>query len=574
MNMKISKTRNAADVCIENAVVVNVFTRELIPGQTVAICGDTIRYVGNDAKSYLDERTEKIDASGALLLPGFIDGHNHLDSLTRNFEWARHILPTGCTTVVTETGMASNAVGPDMMKIFMESGRCLPMRVYFLAPFSVPPFPKFETAHDFPDEAYEKILRQDDVVGVGEAYWPTIVEPDKKVLEVWAKSHALGKTCEGHTAGAHGDKLMTYAYRGGTSCHESVTEEEALEKARLGYAVMVREGFVRHDLEAVIPVFQKIGDSRNLILVSDVFNPEDLLQGRGLNTVVEKAIRLGVDPVAAVQMVTLNPATYFHLRHLGAIAPGKKADLFLAESFENLSPRLVMVGGQVVARNGELTVEMKDFPFPPESRGTIRIRPLDADWFRIDVPPDKRSVRAVSVANETITKELEIDVKVVGGAAVSDPERDLVKLAVLSRNAHEPAGSLGFLHGTGLRRGAMATNIIWDTSNVLAIGATDEDMAAAVNRLVEIGGGWTVIHEGKVIAEISLPIFGLIGEMSMSELVEGSRKLDEAVRMLGMNLTRPFLTTQTLAFTGLPFLRLTDRGLVDVRKSSFVSLFV
>ena len=563
----------SASLVIENGVVIDVFTGELHENHSMAITGDTIRYVGPQAAPYVDERTQRIDAAGALISPGFIDAHNHLDSLLRNDEWARHILPTGCTTVVSETAMAAGSGGPDMVEWFMKSGRALPLRFRFLAPPNVPPFPEFETSHDFPEQAYDHILNQEDVLGIGEAYWPMVLKPGARIVDFWKRSRDMGKTCEGHSAGARGEKLVQYVYHGVTSCHESISWEEALEKARLGIAVMIREGFVRHDLEAVSPAFAKARDLRSFILVSDGFAPEDLAEGKGLNELVRKAIELGADPVSAVQMASLNPAQYYNMRDLGGLAPGRKADLFLADGFETMKATLVIAGGKVVARDGKLSVDIPRFEFPPEAYQTTQTAPVEASFFEIPADPTLAKARIVSVLNETVTREEVMEYPQNGGKVVQDTARDIVKLALINRQKKEPTGTVALLKGTGLKKGAIATNIVWDTTNLMVIGVTDQDMAGAANRLIEIGGGWVTWEDGRVIAEIPMPVYGLTAELSLQGLIEGTEKLTEALNRLGLEMSRPFLSIQTLAFTGLPFLRLTDKGIVDVRQGRFVPLF-
>jgi adenine deaminase len=337
---------------------------------------------------------------------------------------------------------------------------------------------------------------------------------------------------------------------------------------------MIREGFVRNDLEAVAPLSHKIKDFRNVILVSDTFSPEVLVEGRGLNFMVQKAIKYGFDPIVAVQLASLNPATYFSLNHLGAIAVGRKADLFLAEGFDDLMPKLVVAGGSIVARNGRLAAPIPVFSYPAEARSTIALATIDESSVRSPAVRSGAIVKAVSILNETVTQELHVTLPTKDGFALPDPQQDVAKMVVFNRQKRKPQGSVGFLHGLGLKEGAVATTMIWDTANVLAIGVTDADLVTAVNRLLHNGGGWVVCQKGKILAEIAFPVFGLISDMSLPYLVDHMQELDSNLKRLGVRLNRPFLTLQTLPFTGLPFLRLTDKGLLDVRLGKFVPLLV
>jgi adenine deaminase len=310
------------------------------------------------------------------------------------------------------------------------------------------------------------------------------------------------------------------------------------------------------------------------MIVTDIADPQELVELGGMNLLLKKAVSLGFDPVKAIQMVTVNVARYFGLHDLGGIAPGNMADLVVVDDLKDFHCYKVWAGGRLVAQEEKPTVSFERIAYPQESRRSIAIESVRPEVFRIPCAQSKAKIRTVEVVNETITQETPIDIESRQGNLMADPSMDIVKAAVFNKSNAEAAPGLGFAKGVGFRSGALAMSILWDTNNILVIGTSDQEMAAAMNELIRMQGGMVVVQGGKVVAEAPLPICGIISPEPLPQIVREIKEVEAACHRLGSTIARPFLSLQTFSFTGLPFLRLTDQGLVDVRKMSKVCLFL
>ena len=571
--IKTALGEEKADLVVLNGSLVNVYTGEIEEPCSVGIKGTTIAAVGEDLSHLIGDDTHVIDAKGQYITPGFIDPHTHLDSIVQCAEYARYAVPHGNTSAVTESAMMANAAGRDGVAWFMEDTRDLPLRIYLLTPSMIPPFPALETSKGFPLEAFQEMIKEDRVLGVGETYWPLVLDMDERAMAQYAIAQEMGKTLEGHAAGARGERLTAYGAAGTTSCHEATTVEEALERLRLGIAVMVREGSVRRELEAIAAIKDTGVDLRNMMLCTDWADAQMLIKHGCMDTLVRRAIAAGFDPVTAIQMVTINPADYFGLRGLGGIAPGKIADLLLLSDLKEVSVKTVIKDGEVVAEKGALVHDPPRYRYPDLARHTFILKKVQEEDFYIPFSGERARVRVVDCLNETITQELQAELETQSGNLIPSPEQDIIKMAVICKYERRPQHARGFVHGLGMGEGALATSLIWDTCNILVVGATEQEMAFAVNRLLEHQGGIVVVSGEEVVAELPLPICGTISDKPLEEIAQCIAGIEEGCRGLGF-IPRPFLTLQTLAFTGLPYLRLTDRGLVDIRKRSFVDLII
>jgi adenine deaminase len=570
----VAQGQKKAEVVIENVHLVNVYSREIQPSFSIGLSKDRVAYVGPSAFHLIGPKTQVIDGGEGYLLPGFIDAHTHLDNIFTCAAYAPFALATGNTTAVTEMAMIGNALGKPGIEWFMAEAGAVPLRVLFLAPALTPPFPELETSRGLGRKEFAQLLKDKRVLGIGEAYWPRVVGRDPRVIEGYAQALRLNKTREGHAAGARGGNLTAYVAAGTTSCHEATSLEEALERLRLGLAVMIREGLVRKELEAIAPIAGKGVDLHRLMLVSDLFDPGELVQGRGMNALLARAVELGFDPVTAVQMVTRNVADYYHLRDLGGLAPGKLADLVLVEDLRSFACRRVWVEGRLVVDQGRVLHSPNSWDYPPAARRSLTLPRIDPGILILRAPRPETTVRVVKVAGPTITRETAARMVSQNGCLESNLEEDLLKTAVFHRFDSAPRPALGFTQGLGLKKGAVATSFTWDAGNLLVIGVSDREMALAANRLLDLGGGLVVSAGDQILAEMPLPIMGLISEQPLPELNEQIKALEQAFLTLGSGLERPFLTLQTFCFTGLPFIRLTDKGLADVRERKLVNLFL
>jgi len=469
--------------------------------------------------------------------------------------------------------MVACACGMEATESFVESTKGYPLRCYFLAPPLTPPFPDMETALGLTLEEFSRLLRRDDFVGIGEAYWTRVVEGDERVLAQASLAQALGKRLDGHSAGARGGRLVEYILTGITSCHESVTLEEAVEKLRFGLYVMIREGFVRKELKTLSKLKDMDVDRRRVIMVSDVFDAVMLCEDGYLDSIVRRAIGYGFSPMEAIKMVTINPADYYGLRYLGAIAPLRKADILFLKDLEDVSIEKVMVDGEVVFSGGVCTRAIEPYDYPASVKHAIPLGRFEEDDFRINAGPGNHPIRIIHCANQTITKEVRHTAAARNGFLEKDLEKDIVPVAVINRRDGKGIGK-AFIKGTGIKDGALATTLIWDTCNILTIGSSEADMRDAVNRLIELQGGTVIARRGKILHEFPMPVYGLIPLMTMEEIRDRTKDLEEKMKVIGTSLERPFLTLQTIPFTGLPFLRITDKGLADIKDKKLVSLFV
>ena len=566
--------RKKAEVVIENIQLVNVYSREIHPSFSVGLSQDRIAYLGPDPDHLIGPKTQVVNGRGKYLLPGFIDAHTHLDSIFTCAAYSPYALATGNTTAITEMAMIANVLGKNGVDWFMEEAGRQPLRMFFLAPALTPPYPELETSQGLSREAFRRILKKPLVLGVGEAYWPRVAGLDPRVMSGYALAHRLKKTREGHAAGAREENLMAYTAAGTTSCHEATTLDEALERLRLGLAVMIREGFVRREFQAIAPIARLGVDLHRVMIVSDLFDPADLVRGRGMNALLARAVELGVDPLVAVQMVTRNVADYYGLRDLGGVAPGKLADLVLVEDLREFECLQVWVGGRLAVDQGRPLLSPDPFVYPPEARRSFSLPRIEPGILALPAPQPETTVRVVKAVGPTITRESAARLVSQKGFLEADPRQDVLKMAVFQRFDALPRPALGFAQGIGLKKGAVATSMGWDANNLLVIGVSDREMALAVNRLLDLAGGLVVAAGEQVLAEMPLPIMGLISEEPLPALQRQIEAVEQAFRTLGSDLERPFLTLQTFCFTGLPFIRLTDKGLADIRQKKFLDLVV
>ena len=570
--MQTALGKTTADVIFTGGQVVNVYSGEILPHLWVVLKGERIAYVGPPDEAMVGRETMIRELDGRFILPGFVDGHTHLDSIFQVRAYAEYAMPFGNTTAVSEVAMIANAMGVKGVQCFLDEIKDQPLRVFVLAPPLVPPFPELETSRPFPNSYFDELLSVHICLGIGETYWSGLIDFEDRALRQYQLGDESGKRREGHAAGAKEKKLMAYAAAGTSSCHESVNLEEALEKLRLGMAVMIREGYVRRELAALSGIAEKAVDLTNVMMVTDIADPAELVTRGGMNLLLKGAVGLGFDPVKAVQMVTINPARYFGLYELGGVAPGKMADLVIVDDLKDFYCHQVWAGGCLVARDGRLEPEIKPNRYPEEVRHSITLRNVEPEFFGIPFSGEEARVRVVEIVNETITREAFCVMEPAKGSLIQDPSRDILKIAVFNKDRPDSPPGLGFAKGIGFHTGALATSLLWDTNNVLVAGVTDQEMAAAINRVTHLGGGMVVVQGDKVIAEIPLPICGIISTEPLPEIVRQLEEVEAACRRLGSNIPRPFLTFQTFCFTGLPFLRLTDRGLVDVRQMKHVPL--
>ncbi len=573
--MAVAMGKAPADLVVANVLLVNVYTGEMLPDMAVCVKDRWIAYVGKEASASIGDETRVIDAAGKVLAPGFIDGHTHLVWLFSIPEFVRCAAPGGTTTVVAETMEAYPVAGVDGVLDVMASFAGQPIKIFGTAPAMTS---TSRAAAGISKQDLETILNLEDVLGLGESYWQAVLHSPDRYLPAMAATLNRRKTLEGHSAGAREGKLCAYLAAGITSCHEPITAEEVLERIRLGMHVLIREGSIRRDLAAIAKIKDMVPDTRRLVLSTDGVTPADLLDKGDMNYVVQKAIDSGFSPVAAIQMATVNVAEHFGIDHLvGGIAPGRCADMVLLPSLTRIEPEIVVSNGRVVAESGALLVEPRVHVYTEASRNTVRLpEPVTPKHFAVS--PGKKGgtvkVRVIDMVTDLVTKEVHLEAPTAEGEIAADPAADLLKAAAVDRRFSPGKTFTGLIRGFGLQQGAFAASSAWDTADIIAVGAADDDIAAAVNRVAELRGGVVLCVDGQVTEEIPLPVFGIVSEISMGELAGRLDAMNRAVSALGCRFPDPLLSLVTLTGAAIPFFRICEEGLVDFKTGNTVGIFV
>jgi adenine deaminase len=516
-----------------------------------------------------------VDAAGKTLIPGFIDGHTHLAWMYTAAEFVAYAAASGVTTVVTEALEPYPVAGSAGVLDFLESLRGQPIRFLATAPSMVS---ISSAAKGIPPAEADALMKQPEILGLGESYWQAVLQDPDTYLPVYEQAHRHGKLLEGHTAGASEKKLAAYAAAGITSCHEPINAEQVLSRLRQGIYVMAREGGIRRDLEEISKIRQMEVDLRRLILASDGASPEDLLQGRYMAAVVQKAIACGFEPIEAIQMATLNPAAHFRLDdRIGGIAPGRLADLVILPDAATIRPETVIVGGEVIFAEGRLLKPPRRHGFSRDSLNTIHLpRELEPADFTLRAESGKPAarVRVIDMVSDLVTAEAHLDLPLTANEIRPDPKSGLCKIAAVDRT-HQPGRMFtGLIRGFGLKAGAIACSAAWDTSDIVVVGADDGDMASAVNRVQSLQGGAVVCHGAEVAAEIPLPVFGLAGTQPVAQIAAALDKVTRAARRLGVGFPDPLLSLITLTGAAIPYLRICEEGLVNLKDGRTLGLFV
>ncbi|HEV8572772.1 MAG TPA: adenine deaminase [Actinomycetota bacterium] len=564
--LAVARGDEPADLVIRGGRVFSVFTGELLDAD-VAISGQHVAGVGP-----YDDGQETVDASGLVLLPGFIDGHMHIESTKLMVdEFARVALPWGTTTVVLDPHEIANVFGLDGVRVILASADLVPLDYYVMVSSCVPASSFESSAYTVTADDIAQFLREEPrALGVAEMMnFRSVVQGDDEALsKLEAAQLAGGGHVDGHAPGLSGRELNAYLAAGVRSDHECTSYEEALEKRRLGMWIMIREGSAARNLEALLPVVLEHGTA-NCMLCTDDREPDQLLHEGHINDVVRKAVGLGCPPADAVVMGTLNAARYHRLHEHGAVAPGYLADVIAVESLEQFRPVKVWKRGRLVAEDGR-AIDIPRLEAPEWMRGSVRVPELTAGAFRVKAGG---RVRVIGVdPGEIVTRALVLDPARRDGEDVADPGRDLAKAAVIERHRGTGRIGLGFVQGFGLQRGALASTHAHDAHNVVVVGVDDADMAAAVNRLAEIGGGQVAVAGGQVVGEVPCPIGGLMSDRAVEEVAAAVEHMEKAATELGVTMRSPFMAISFLALSVVPELKLTDRGLVDATRFELVPL--
>jgi adenine deaminase len=554
-----------ADLLLTNARIVNVFSGRIVEG-SVAIKGGHIAGFGNY------EAEETLDLKGRYLAPGLIDAHVHIESsMTCVTEFARAVAARGTTTVIADPHEIANVLGAAGIDYMLQAAEGQPMDCLFALPSCVPAT-DMETAGARLDAAdLQPFFDHPRIVALAEMMnYPGVIFADGQVLAKLDLARSRRRAMDGHAPGVSGRSLCAYTAAGIVSDHECTTAEEALEKLESGMHIMVREGTCARNLDALFPV---IDDTtwRRMMWCTDDRHPHDLLSRGHVDDVIRKAVARGLDPVRAICMGTLNPADYFGLKDVGAIAPGRKANLVVFSDLTDIRTEQVFHLGRCVAENGTILPELHR-PDPVTVPPAMNLNPENLDF---SIPAKSPRMRVIRIIPDQVVTRCEImAVKAENGLAVADPSRDVIKLAVVDRYTGKTQTGKGFVAGLGFRHGAVAASVAHDSHNIIVAGATDADMGAAVKIVVEMNGGFAVVADSQPLATLPLPVAGLMSDQPVEAVRDRLDNVIAAAQQLGSGLSDPFMTLGFLALPVIPDLKLTDQGLVDVNKFEIVPLFI
>lgn len=569
--LAVARGDEPADLVISGASVLCVFTKEWIDGD-VAICDGWIAGVGGTYTAH-----EQIDARGSWLIPGFVDAHVHIESskLTPG-RFAQTVMPHGTTSVIAEPHEIGNVLGVDGVEWFMDACAELDLDVRMMVPSCVPAS-QFESAGStISPEGIARLLAHPQAVGIGEMMnFPGVIRGAASEL---AKLAVRGDYhVDGHAPGVHGQQLDAYVAAGITSDHESTTVDEARAKLRRGMWVLMRDASNARNLLDLVPLIHQYGTD-HCAFCTDDREPDLLLRSGHINDMVRTAVRDGeISPEDAIVLATLNAADAHGLHDIGAIAPGRRANLCLLPDLEHFMPDVVMADGRIVARAGRWDGTAHT-PAPDHVCDTVSIAPITPVSLSIAAPDgadDSCTVRVIGIRpGQLITDEIRMHVPVIDGQLQPDPSTDVAKIAVVER--HHATGQIGTgcVYGFGLLRGAFASTVAHDAHNIVVVGADDRSMHACVERLAEIGGGIVVCDGSNVIAELALPVAGLMSDAPPHDVVADMDAVHHALTNLGVHVEAPFMVLSFLALSVIPTLKITDQGLIDVDQFALVPLVV
>ena len=557
-----------ADLVLRNAQLVNVCSGEYYPAD-VAVSDGVVIGVSAPGAGYRGQ--EERDLMGRWLTPGLIDGHMHIESTMLVLsEFARIVTPRGITVVMLDPHEFANVLGLDGIRYVLESGRGLPLSAYVMLSSCVPAS-SFESPYRvLMAEDLLPLLDDERVLGLAEMMnMPGVLQGDEQVLAKIAATRRQGLVVDGHAPGLGVLDLNAYAVAGVMSDHECTTLEEARQRIRLGMWLMIREGSAACNLDALLPLVQELHPPR-VFFVTDDRDPQDLTTRGHIDSMVRRAIELGLEPVEAIRLASYNTAQYFRLHDRGAIAPGFVADLVVLDDLRTFQVESVYKDGKLVAQSGQLLVEPPTTSFPGMT-GTVHIGEVDLADLRMPGRPGLVEIVGVE-PGQIITRHLREEAPLKDGEIVADPARDLLKLVVIERHHASGRVGLGLVKGLGLRKGALASSVAHDAHNLVIAGVNDEDILQAARALEEMGGGFALVVDGVVRARVPLPLGGLVSTLSAAELVQQLVALDSAATELGCALEHPCMTLSFLSLSVIPALKLTDQGLVDVETFTLLPL--
>jgi adenine deaminase len=576
----VAMGRKPADLVIRNGRWVCVQSGEIIPRTDIAIVGERIAYVGENAGHTIGDQTKVIDAKDRFLVPGLLDGHMHIESgMLTITEFVRAVIPYGTTSMFVDPHEIANVFGLDGIRLMVEEAAIQPIHVWVQMPSCVPSAPGLETpGFSLGPAEVTEVMTWNGVIGLGEVMnYPGVYLSDEKMHAEMAEARKAGKVIGGHYASPDlGLALHGYIAGGPEDDHEGIRLEDAVFRVRQGMKAMLRFGSAWHDVAAQIKAVTELGmDPRHFILCTDDSHCETLVNEGHVNRAVKEAISHGLAPMIAIQMVTINPAEHFGVGgDVGMIAPGRYGDVLIISDLPILKVDSVVAKGKVIDERGELTVMLPSYKYPDWAVKSVHLgHPLQEGDFRVPAPRDGNFTANVIgiIENQAPTRHLKLPVSASSGEIHLDRSRDIAKIAVVERHKATGSVQVGLVTGFGFKGScAIATTVAHDSHHMIVVGTNEMDMAMAGNELARLGGGQIVIREGKVIGEVELPIAGLMSNECAEVVAKKAGTVLDGFKACGCLLNNPNMQLSLLALVVIPELRISDLGLVDVNQFKFI----
>ena len=583
----VAMGRKFADTVVCQGTWVNVYSGEIIPNTDIAIKSGRFAYIGKSAKHTIGKNTLVVNAKGKFLVPGFCDGHMHVESgMVTVTEFSKAVMPHGTTTMFVDPHEIANVLGIEGIRLMHDETLDLPINVFLQIPSCVPSAPGLETAGASleADEISEALTWQN-VCGLGEVMnFPGVAYNDKKMVDEISATWDVKKTIGGHYASADlGLMFHGYVAGGPQDDHEGTRKEDAIARVRQGMKAMLRLGSAWYDVASQVKAITEDGlDPRNFILCTDDSHSGTLIEEGHMNRVVRHAISQGLKPITAIQMATLNTAQHFNMEYeLGSIAPGRRADMIITSDLTQLPIETVFAHGRVIAANGKLKARLKHFSYPKFARNTVKVKKeLTSNDFDLHVPDKEKGslvkVRTIGIVeNQAPTKLLISKLKVKNKIVQMDRARDICQVSLIER--HKFTGNIvnGFVSGFGYNVNcAVASTIAHDSHHMIVVGTDKKDMALAANKLADIKGGLIVCSRGEILAMLDLPIAGLMSDEVAKTVAKKANSIVSAMKNCGCQLNNAIMQHSLLALAVIPEIRISDLGIIDVNKFQHVDLFV
>lgn len=567
--------RQPLDLIIENVQLVNVYTGRIEPAALGIKDG---RVVTLDASDY--DAADHFDGGGRFAMPGFIDTHIHVDStLVIPENLAGLIVPGGTTALLADPMEIANVAGFEGMKVLLGSMANLPYHILIEVSSRVPTAPGLETAGgELGLAEVSEILTWEECISLGELDPSKVLGLRDEYLAKVEAAHRLNKIANGHAAGLAGRELAAYICGGMADDHEAVDYEEAFARLRLGLPVLVRDGSTERNLEPILRGVVREGlDTRHLMFCTDDKHPDDIRDEGHIDYLVNRAIELGVPPVQAIQMASVNAAVHFRIDHLlGSLAPGRWADVLLAGSLDRIQPSHVFFKGELVAQDGRLVVSPPPADYPEWIHNTVTVRRGGrGEDFALRAEGPSVTARVIELyPDQIINRAGQATLPVVDGCVMPDVAQDVLKLAVVERHGRNGNIGVAFVRGFGMKQGALASSVAHDHHNIIVAGTNDDDMAACARAIEAMQGGLAIAAGGQVLGQLALPIGGLLSTAPAEEVIAGLEAITAIAHDLGCTLPAPFMTISFIGLPTVPELGLTDMGLVDVRQHALIGTLI